>query len=34
MRQDEPGPGDPIGPMDWLRLRGNAGVTASSDRLG
>ena len=34
MRQDEPGHGDPIGPLDWLRLRGNEAVAASSDRLG
>src|SRR5262249_17532643 len=34
MRQDEPEHGDPIGPLDWLRVRGNDGVAASSGRLG
>src|SRR5262245_12805396 len=34
MRQDEPGHGDPIGPLDWLRLRGDEAVAASSERLG
>ena len=33
MRQHEPGRGDPIGPLDWLRLLPHE-PAASSDRLG
>ncbi len=33
MRQEEPGRGDPIGPLDWLRLLPHE-TAASSDRLG
>jgi len=33
MRQDEPGRGDPIGPLDWLKIIPSEPV-ASSDRLG
>jgi AraC family transcriptional regulator len=33
MRQQEPGRGDPIGPLDWLRLLPHE-AAASSDRLG
>jgi hypothetical protein len=33
MRQEEPGRGDLIGPLDWLRLLPHE-VAASSDRLG
>jgi hypothetical protein len=33
MRQNEPGRGDPIGPLDWLRLLPDE-AAASSDRLG
>ena len=33
MRMEEPGRGDPIGPLDWLRLLPHE-AAASSDRLG
>jgi AraC family transcriptional regulator len=34
MGQDESGHGDRIGPLDWLRLRVDGAVAASSERLG